>query len=183
MHLSIARNIGPFYYDIPLADTEIFKALQKGAPNFPSKALRFNDWIKHLWQKSQELNCRFEAMMYVAWSLCFCESKDTFHRRMIPSAMAIAQGHIVPLAPLFLCLLCHELEEIHAIEEQVVGRVWCAPLLVDHHFALRRVDAARLKALWRPSWVHQLALFRRQCSPYFSLLQISTTPKCLRRVL
>lgn len=42
---------------------------------------------------------------------------------MIPSAMAIAQGHIVPLAPLFFGLLCHELDEIHAIEEQIAGRV------------------------------------------------------------
>ncbi|TQE10865.1 hypothetical protein C1H46_003565 [Malus baccata] len=72
------RNIGPFHYDIPLADTEIFKALQKGAPTFPSKAFRFNDWIKHLWQKSQELNCRFEAMMSVAWSLCFLREQRYF---------------------------------------------------------------------------------------------------------
>ncbi|CAN6704106.1 unnamed protein product [Malus baccata var. baccata] len=53
-------------------------ALQKGAPTFPSKALRFNDWIKHLWQKSQELNCRFEAMMSVARSLCFLREQRYF---------------------------------------------------------------------------------------------------------
>ncbi|KAB2595415.1 hypothetical protein D8674_030865 [Pyrus ussuriensis x Pyrus communis] len=54
---------------------------------------------------------------------------------MIPSAMAIAQGHIVPLAPLFLGLLCHELDEIHAMRSRLPDPSKRGQLLLNFHSA------------------------------------------------
>lgn len=50
-----------------------------------------------------------------------CDNRDTFHQRVIPLALAVARGHVLPLPPMFLGLLYHELDEIHNLEEQVTG--------------------------------------------------------------
>lgn len=125
MHLPIVGNMDLFHYVIPLANADNFDILKKGTSTFPGKALHFNEWIKHFWQKKEEPNCRFEAMLCL-WLGYFifahlCDSKDTFSYQVIPRAMAIMRGHMVLLALLFLGLLYHELDQLHTLEEQVAG--------------------------------------------------------------
>ncbi|KAB2604355.1 hypothetical protein D8674_037782 [Pyrus ussuriensis x Pyrus communis] len=88
-----------------------------------SKAFRVNEYIKPFWQKKQESNCRFKAMLCL-WlgRFTFCDSKDTFSLQVIPWAMVIAYGHVVPLTSLFLGLLYQELDQLYSLEEQVIGR-------------------------------------------------------------
>ncbi|KAB2597348.1 UBX domain-containing protein 4 [Pyrus ussuriensis x Pyrus communis] len=67
-----------------------------------------------------------------------CDSKDTFSGQVIPWAIAIACGHVVPLALLFLRLLYHELDQLHTLEKQVLS------LSVVNHprLVLEPIDAA-----------------------------------------
>lgn len=51
----------------------------------------------------------------------FCDSKDTFSCQVIPWAMSIARGHVVPMDLWFLRFLYHELDQLHTLKEQVVG--------------------------------------------------------------
>ncbi|KAB2606211.1 hypothetical protein D8674_005928 [Pyrus ussuriensis x Pyrus communis] len=106
MHLPITGNIDPFHYVIPLTDADNYDILKKGSPTSPGKAFRFNEWIKHFWQKKQEPNYWFEAMLCL-WLGCFifCVSRDTFSCQVISWAMAIACGHVVLLSSLFLGFL------------------------------------------------------------------------------
>lgn len=87
-----------------------------------ARLFHFNEYIKHFWQNKQELTCRFEAILCL-WlgRLIFYDSKDTFSRQVIPWAIAIARGQVVPLASLFLRFFYHELDQLHTLEEQVTG--------------------------------------------------------------
>ena len=80
LHLFNVENVDPFHYDILPTDVEVYNILKKGAPTLLSKAFWFNEWIKHFWQKSQEPNCKFEAMLCSCLGrFIFCDIKETFH--------------------------------------------------------------------------------------------------------
>lgn len=59
---------------------------------------------------------------------------------MIPLTLVIMRGHVVPLTSLFLGLLYHELDEIHAFEEQVVSSVPIKSFLCVSFLQIFRLD-------------------------------------------
>ncbi|CAL8152639.1 unnamed protein product [Prunus armeniaca] len=122
-HLPLCGSQDPFHIVLMTEDKLKFEALRKGAPTSPSTSLRFSNWIQFFWDGNRDEPCRLAAFVSL-WlgRFLFCDfSQDCLQERIFPLALAIAQGSMIPVAPMFLGHLYRLLDQIQFLEKGTAG--------------------------------------------------------------
>ncbi|CAL9011406.1 unnamed protein product, partial [Prunus brigantina] len=121
--LPLCGSQDPFHISLTPEDGLKLETLRKGAPTSPSTSLRFSNWIQFFWNSDRDEPCRLAAFISL-WlgRFLFCDfSQDCLHGRVFPLALAIAQGSMIPLAPMFLGHLYRLVDQIQCLEKGAAG--------------------------------------------------------------
>ncbi|CAL8121399.1 unnamed protein product [Prunus armeniaca] len=122
-HLPLCGSQDPFHIALTPEDGLKLETLRKGAPTSPSTSLRSSNWIQFFGNSDRDEPCRLAAFVSL-WlgRFLFCDfSQDCLHGRVFPLALAIAQGSMILLAPMFLAHLYRLLDHIQFLEKGEAG--------------------------------------------------------------